>query len=1022
MKRLSLLVLCLFGLLQAYAQFTQQGRTLEYHGRKNKTIYTSPISISFQGCSSTTNDNLGNLSLVFPNAKAGNVVSCTEMETSNPEYVVYNRNEFDIWTLGDRILPVVLCKKSKIDNYITIYTNVQMNAYNAKYEAKKRELEKSELDKKELSKKIEQLTREHSNEIKEIKENALIFAYIDEEKLDSLQYEQHLCLLNNDIEGAVELGKQIDFKNNISKQLSNFEKSISKTQEIGLKLFQKAEALYLHVTNCELLSVDEDSLKEDYEILIKCYRTLIEQYPNNFKCTADLYSKIKAKLGKILYKYAKLYLIYRQHRTLADDDNKLGNRIDTLTYCYMKEVSLYKNSDAILWIVINGDNYNERKLYAKNLINGIKSGELSIPGEYYSFFDIKEICESFPDFQIEDKDKILYYSIIGESTVSVVHFHSKNHRLNKIKIPQSVKYQGRDFIVTQIGVAAFGDGSYEEDILKVGIFRNGLKVSNNFFGKDNKLLNVRTVDSEKYRTFIINLPKTIEYVGSAAFFPRLSLIHIKINGIPEKLKILRRSSFMGCSFGKKIILPHGIEKIEADALPASGDCSFSLPNSLKELDWLNGSCGGTGNNSIGKILDINNNPNFRLIDGALYNADSSYVYLGTVGQYNKRLHITRNMKFDEYFLDRLHYTSMMFETKEFVDSICLDERNPYYSYYDHCIYTKNLDTLLYILPSANNVRLSTKLSCIYEYLPIYFHYEIPVDMSIEGMNACLDEFIGYGGYKFEFFGKEYGENEYEESESNLKNPTNKSEYLDLIIRDNKNNLKLLCLKALLYLEDDKFFQGLELLDSINCISDFNHDYNELLYLQDSYLKYEARIGKCMEEYQSTDTNNHSKMVDICLNIRGYLNNTADYFNTEKSVYNAFFINWVLGAQESYINNRYSFMYMEKGVPYALKLINEFNIEKYRNDVSDFFASLARFALYNDEEKSKFFQYIQKSLELNSNNIEAYEALGLYFYYYGGEEKKGKIRDLIVKVEKIDSNYSNSKGNLLYKLLSNEDLR
>ena len=289
MKRISLLIICLFCFLQVEAQFTQHGRTLEYHGRQSKTTYTSPVSIAFQGCSSTTNDKAGNISLVFPNAKAGNVVSCTDLEISNSQYVIFNRNDFDIWTLGDRNLSIVLCKKSKIDSYVAIYTKVQMDVSNAKYEAKKKELNNSEQDKIALKKELEQLTKKHNEEIKEIKANALIFAYIDEEKMDSLQYEQHLCILNNDIKKAVEIGQQIDFKNNISKRLSNFEASVKKSQEIGLKLFQEAEALYLHIANCELLSIDKDSLKEDYDILIKSYRSLLAQYPNNFKCSEEVY-------------------------------------------------------------------------------------------------------------------------------------------------------------------------------------------------------------------------------------------------------------------------------------------------------------------------------------------------------------------------------------------------------------------------------------------------------------------------------------------------------------------------------------------------------------------------------------------------------------------------------------------------------------------------------------------------------------------------------------------------------------
>ena len=154
------------------------------------------------------------------------------------------------------------------------------------------------------------------------------------------------------------------------------------------------------------------------------------------------------------------------------------------------------------------------------------------------------------------------------------------------------------------------------------------------------------------------------------------------------------------------------------------------------------------------------------------------------------------------------------------------------------------------------------------------------------------------------------------------------------------------------------------------------------------------------------------MVEICLKLRDYFDNTADYLNNEVDVYNAFYNNWVLGVQ------KYSFLFMEKGIPYALKLVNEFDKEKYKNIVSDFYVSLSNVALGNDDKSSKAFQYANKSLVLNPNNIEAYEALGAYYYHNGGVEKNKKIQELILRVEKIDSNYRNSKDNFLYQLLDN----
>lgn len=990
MKKVCLLIIYFFCLLQAEAQFTQRGWTLEYHGRQKKSIYTSPVSISFQGCSSTTNDKSGNLSLVFPNAKAGNVVSCTDLEISNSEYVIFNRNDFDIWTLGDRRLPIVLCKKSKIDNYVAIYTKVQMEAANAKYKKAKKELYKSEKDNSELRKELKSLERRHEEEIKEIKANALIFAYIDEEKMDSLQYEQHLCILNNDIKRAVEIGREIDFKNNMSKQLSNFEKSVKKSQEIGLKLFQETEALYLHIANCELLSIDKDSLKDDYDILIRSYRSLLSQYPINFKCNEDTYKKTRIKFGNILYKYA---------------ENEISANIsDVSKDSIMKEAASYNNSNALLWIVENSEHQDEAKAYAKILMDGITNGALNIPKEdwHYSYYDIKDICNSIPDFKMENESMVFYYSILDSSRVSLTHVHCKDSTIRKIRIPEKVIFQNHSYNVTEIGTCALGEDSYSE-YLKVGLrFIDDKDIDNN--------LNFVTKDSSHIAKIKLYIPKTITYIGAGAFNPRLSSVMFILDVIPENLKILRESSFGDCIFSRgDIKIPDKVKKIEGDALPLWWDddnykakYNVFIPKSLESIDCLDGFSGGNDGNGVGKIMDINNNPNFKLIKGALYSADSSYVYLGSIGQHNSILTITRNLKFDEDFFNRLHYTRFL------IDSICFDDRNPYYAYYKHCIYTKQLDTLLFILPSVDNIRLSPKLKQIDVMdFPSYIHYEIPNDMPIEGMKECLSLFH-LSDYEFEISGKKY-------HSFSTENDVSDSKLLDIIIKDNHNS-KFLCLKALLYLEDDKYYQALELLDSINDVSEHSSQYYALLL--DSCITYKSRIDTYIKEYLSTSSTNHNKMVEICLKLRDYFDNTADYLNNEVDVYNAFYNNWVLGVQKSYDNIYYSFLFMEKGIPYALKLVNEFDKEKYKNIVSDFYVSLSNVALGNDDKSSKAFQYANKSLVLNPNNIEAYEALGAYFYHNGGVEKNKKIQELILRVEKIDSNYRNSKDNFLYQLLDN----
>lgn len=995
------------------AQFTQYGKTMEYHGRKAKTSYISPVSICFQGCSPTNNDHKGNISLFFPASKAGNVVSCTDIEISNPKYVIFNKNDFDIWTLGEREMPIVLCEKSKIDNYIAIYTKVQMDASEAKYEAKKKELQKSKEDNTDLKNRLRSLEAEHIKEINDIKSNALIFAYVDEEKLDSLQYEQHRCILNGDIEGAVKIGEQIDFKNNINKQLSNFELSIKKSQEIGFKLFEQSEALYLHLSNCDLLSLKNDSVKENYKLLIKTYRSLLEQYPTNFKCSEAIYNNTKLKLGNIIYNYLyKFYDIFY----VSNTDNAYSHIHD-----YMKESASYGNSKAIYWLAEQGENLEEVKYYAKLLLNGISSGSLNFPVEGQSFYDIKDICTSIPDIRIDNSSMVYYYNILNEDEVSLVHAHCKDSTLRKISIPEKVIYNNHKYTVTEIGACAFGCDSYASDY---NIGRRWVK-EEEFHNNFGILVQNDTLD--EYFTHVkLYFPKTLKYVGIAAFDPRLQPVVFKIKEIPRELEVLRAYSFNGCIYKKNIIINNKITAIEEQALPGYYDendkdepfkCNYNItiPFSLKKLDTFKRSEGKDGDFRTANILSINNNPNFRLIDGSLYNADSSYVYLGTIGQNNKRLNITRNLRFDDNDFDIL--SNYLYLDDIFIDSINIDNRNPYYTYHDKCLYTKQADTLLYVIPFADRVRLLPNIKSIRPWILSDVNYELPDDINVIGMIEFLIKAIYheemYHKLKFEYKGKIYN------FETNDSIDTWENFLLDFQ-KHNDQDPKVLCAIGLINLNSNKYSESLNLLKSIYYLEGQSGVYfNQLI---DSCISYKNSMLELVKQLNHTDYDNHYKNIEICNKLRPYLNNVADNSSEEDDILDAFYMNWKCGIHETYRYASSVLECMEYADIYAKRLLELYNNVENKKTCSDFYTTMAKIVWYKD--KNKTFSSLQKALELNPLNIETYELLG--DYYNENEtniiKKETELSKVLNKILTINPDYiptSDSVLKDLYRRKSNK---
>lgn len=135
----------------------------------------------------------------------------------------------------------------------------------------------------------------------------------------------------------------------------------------------------------------------------------------------------------------------------------------------------------------------------------------------------------------------------------------------------------------------------------------------------------------------LTFPKTITSVGNGAFFKCLKLKKVIL---PETIKKLNESVFMSCSTLAEINFPNELESIGRNALYMTAITEFVAPKSLKILG--DNALYGTQitkvvlNDRLEKIgqaafaackqlakIEIENNPNFKLVDGVLYNADET---------------------------------------------------------------------------------------------------------------------------------------------------------------------------------------------------------------------------------------------------------------------------------------------------------------------------------------------------------------------------------------------------------------
>lgn len=109
-----------------YAQFRQDGITLEYNRREAKTAFTEPVYMSFAGAGSTDNDENGRFTLSFNQSKMGDVVGDFQIQIAANDYVLFNRDRLSEWVLTpNKIMEVVVCKQSIIKELVSNFTSSQ---------------------------------------------------------------------------------------------------------------------------------------------------------------------------------------------------------------------------------------------------------------------------------------------------------------------------------------------------------------------------------------------------------------------------------------------------------------------------------------------------------------------------------------------------------------------------------------------------------------------------------------------------------------------------------------------------------------------------------------------------------------------------------------------------------------------------------------------------------------------------------------------------------------------------------
>ena len=676
-KTILVVLLLVSNISMIFAQFVQEGFTLEYKGNQAKVPYTYLVSLNFAGAVNTVNEN-GMFTLRFNQLSSGNMVGEFDITIGDKQYVLFNKPIIQRWILtNDAKMEVLLCRKSHIDNLVNTYTKAHVSKLEKQYNEAKEEIEKQIRENKRLKQDIDDLVQQlselknhYERQIATIKTNAIMFAYVDETKLDSLERVKRNCILHNDIEKAIEIGREIDYSKIANNIINNAMLSQASYKDNIDKLFSIAELVQQHIDNCFDIdktrfiwvkkNVKYSELAEYFQILANIYEYLIEQYTSFIRCDEKFLFNLKQIYGNALFRIA-FYSDLSEEKYIE----------------LLKKAADFDSPEALYKLGTTEKDFYKARSYLKRCIEVVNDDLLK---------DVaKERYESFPDFLYITKERdSIYCHIISEKerTVSICDYHPYSR---SIIIPTIVKDDnGKKYKVEKIGYASMRNVCVN-DWINSPFFHSTIKKDK--YGEP-------YIDHAFRKINYVEIPNTVTTIGRDAFvFQGLQEIVF-----PKSLRIIKGGAFAECWIDR-IIIPEGVETIEEAAfwgnyVPVQDSCILSLPSTLVNLEQSS-----FQPDRLIKLELSPNNKHFRLINGALYSADSTILYTNLVPINTEILFIPDNLSVED----------VSFYPHDSLKRYKITSNHKYYSEYKDIIYTKDFSSIISIPRDIDWIELHPNL-------------------------------------------------------------------------------------------------------------------------------------------------------------------------------------------------------------------------------------------------------------------------------------------------------------------------
>lgn len=464
-KRFAVLSLIFLLLTTAQAQFNQKGIVKEYNRREQKTFFKFPVEIVVKGASSTLSNSNGSFNLLFPTGHVGDTLSAFRITPVNHQYTLFNAPKIQDWVLTpSRSLEVLVCNKSIIDDVQKTYTTNYVNALTAQYQKQKAQLEQKLKDEKasgkaaraeieRLDENLAKLKEQYKKDSLDIVSRSVVFAYVDETELDSLELRWRDCILAGDFKEAVRIGEEMKLGELSTTRLENLNKSVDAAQEQLEATLQTARILEQHIVNLENLAYGgseplwgysrwfAEQNGPYYESLTALYGRLYELYTTKFRCTDSFLQDLREKYAHSLYRYAEVC-----QRTWGGLNKPSGYTDEGIAG--LKKAAQLDHYDALLALSeIASLPYEQRRLFTKQARALIDNDETRKKDWLLVDFAVVANGDTLYCHKLDAPSEVEQY---GEHAVMLCSVHPSD-KGQVLVVPPSVDYDGTKHFIKVLG-------------------------------------------------------------------------------------------------------------------------------------------------------------------------------------------------------------------------------------------------------------------------------------------------------------------------------------------------------------------------------------------------------------------------------------------------------------------------------------------------------------------------------------------------------------------------------------------